>query len=514
MVISVTGITGNMGKQTLFHLCNMADNIDELRLLILPCDKRIKTVKKQVKSIKNKVKIIIGSLNEKETCKKLVNGADYVINLASVIPPSSDKHPRSATKCNQHGVDTLVSCIEIAERQPKYIHISTVALYGNRNYRHHWGRVGDPLLVSPLDIYSATKLRGEFRVLESKINTWVVLRQTAMLHENMLSDNMSDGLMFHTCFNAPLEWATAYDSGLLIANIIKKDSGCDLSNIFWKKVFNIGGGSLNMVTGFDTLNDGFKLIGGGAKDYFKPTYNAARNFHGVWFYDGGLLNDLFNYQTQSVSDYWAQMKETHKIYALARIVPKKLIAKFAIQRLFKDSNSPAYWKKNGDTAKLTAFFGSEKQYDSVTSDWSKFPLLAEGRTENGSIDYNSLKNRSNAALLDLGFDYEKSDSEITLQDIQNVADMHGGKLLTGSYSGDIYQKMDWLTQDGEKFTASVYTVLRAGHWYSGIYEKNIWEFDRLSKKDKIFAQVWYDSHTQDEDYTYVLDDGFNAALGE
>ena len=56
----------------------------------------------------------------------------------------------------------------------------------------------------------------------------------------MLSDNMSDGLMFHTCFNAPLEWVTAHDSGVLIANIIKRDSEKDLKNKFWRQCFNIG----------------------------------------------------------------------------------------------------------------------------------------------------------------------------------------------------------------------------------------------------------------------------------
>ena len=96
-----------------------------------------------------------------------------------------------------------------------------------------------------------------------------------------------------TCFNAPLEWVTAHDSGVLIANILKSDLKEDLKDKFWKKCFNIGGGDYNRLTGFDTLNDGFKMIGGGAKNFFKPNYNATRNFHGVWFYDGHKLNDLF-----------------------------------------------------------------------------------------------------------------------------------------------------------------------------------------------------------------------------
>ncbi len=78
------------------------------------------------------------------------------------------------------------------------------------------------------------------------------------------------------------------------------------------------------------------------------------------------------------------------------------------------------------------------------------------------------------------------------------------------FDGDMYKKLDWLTQDGEKFTASAYTVLRAGHWFNPIYTDFVWDFDRLAKNDKVFASVWYDTHAADEDVTYSLDDDFKA----
>ena len=67
------------------------------------------------------------------------------------------------------------------------------------------------------------KLKGERYVLDSPLRCWAVIRQTAMLHYNMMKDNMSDGLMFHTVINVPLEWSTAPDSGLLIKRIVERD---------------------------------------------------------------------------------------------------------------------------------------------------------------------------------------------------------------------------------------------------------------------------------------------------
>lgn len=512
MKIALTGATGNMGRATLTEILKIS-SVELVRLLVLPNDKRIKSILKEHKRFKNKIQVVFGNLADESACEQLVFGVEYVLNLAAVIPPHSDKHPEQAVECNQLGVKALIGTIEKLENQPKLIHISTVALYGNRNQLHPWAQVGDPLLVSPFDIYSATKLRGEFAVLESNLKNWAVLRQTAMLHPNMLSDNMSDGLMFHTCYNAPLEWVTAHDSGVLLANILRAEEEGRLGNNFWKKVFNIGGGSANCITGYDSLNDGFKIIGGSAKDFFKPYYNATRNFHGVWFYDGEKLNDLFGYQNEDLKCYWSQIAKKYWYFKLGKIVPKAVIGKFAIKRLFKDDNSPAYWYKHNDEAKLLAYFGGKENYEKLLAEkWADFNLVAENKSFDGEpLDYNKLKVKESANRLDYFFDWDKADGQIDIADLQSVAQAHGGKLLTEEFkTGDMYAKLEWINQDNQVFIATAYTVLRAGHWVNQTYTDNVWEFDRLSQKDKLYAQLWYDSHEKQENNYYCLDKNFNA----
>ncbi len=514
MKVTLTGATGNMGREALFELVKL-ENIEKVKILVLPDDqKRKNEILKNCKDYKEKIEVVIGNLKDFEVCEEIVKDVSYVINLAAVIPPKSDKHPNLAIDCNQIGVKNLVKAIEQCEVQPKLIHTSTVALYGNRTHLHPWATACDPLLISPLDIYSITKLRGEFAVLESEIKNWAVLRQTAMLHTHMLADNMSDGLMFHTCFNAPLEWVTAHDSGVLIANIIKKDSTRDLGSKFWKQVFNIGSTKENKITGFQTLDDGFKLIGGNAKDFFKPYYNATRNFHGVWFEDGQRLNEMFDYISQDMATYWAQIGKKYWYYKFGKIVPKSVIAKFAIKRLFKDDNSPAYWYKHNDIAKLTAFFGSKENYENLPKNWEDFNLYAENKTPNGeSVDFEKARDIKKAKLIDYGYDIKKKDSQITKEDLMSVAKMHGGRLLSRTFeTGDIYKKLKWETQDKEVFEATAFSVLRAGHWHNCCYESNTWDFDRLAKNDKIYAQVWLDSHSENENNVYSLDENFNAQI--
>lgn len=500
--IAITGITGNMGQATLDAL-ESAKNTDKIKLLC-HSKKRMKKLLKKHKSLLHKIELTEGGVDDPEAVSKLVSDVGLVINMAAVIPPRSDQDPRAAIACNEIGADVVVSAIEnIKENQPALIHISTLALYGNRSGAHPFARVGDPLLVSPFDIYSATKMRGEFRVMESDIQKWAVLRQTAMLHPQMLTDNVHDGLMFHTVYDAPLEWATAHDSGVLIKNIIESYANGTTPDKFWRRCFNISGGKQNRNYGINTFDDGFKVVGGSAKAFFKPWYNATRNFHGAWFLDGDELNDMFDFQSQSTDDYWREVFDAHPSFKLGKRVPKRVIGYFVVKRLLKDPNAPAYWAKNGDEARLIAYFGSRENYEKLKkADWTDIALP----------DRDGIKDLDdNAKPVYYGFDFTKSDADIDIGDLRSVAEAHGGKLVSADFErGDIYKKLEWQTQDGDTFTATPYTVLRGGHWYNETYRSNVWDFDRLSKKDKVFASVWYDSHGEDENYVYSLDGKFNA----
>ena len=100
---------------------------------------------------------------------------------------------------------------------------------------------------------------------------------------------------------------------------------------------------------------------------------------------------------------------------------------------------------------------------------------------------------------------------ITLSDLQNVAKAHGGELLSTKYNG-LYEKHLWKNSEGEEFEARPYTVLFAGHWYNRSYKENVWYFDQLSKSDKIYSQIWLDSHSPEENYIYSFDDKFNSLI--
>ena len=264
--VLVTGASGSMGSQVL--KCVMETG--KFNCVILLRKKRAneklrEALLKKYAKLKTggKLEVLFGDLSVREDCDKVVAMSDYVLHCAAIIPPISDHNPKGAEKTNFYGTKNLVDAIKESPRanEIKYVHIGTVAEYGNRNWKHPWGRVGDPLMPSVYDFYAITKLRAERYLLEADLPNWVVLRQSGVLHDNLFKNNMADGLMFHTCWNVPIEWATARDSGLALQHLVEYDSEGTLKEGFWRKIYNIGNGESCRVTGYETLGAGFALMG-------------------------------------------------------------------------------------------------------------------------------------------------------------------------------------------------------------------------------------------------------------
>lgn len=441
ITVALTGSSGNMGRETLPALLSLPF-VDKIKLLYLNNNNERKFARKIKKKYGDRVEQIFGDVANYSDCESLVKDADYVVNLAAVIPPDSDHAPELTRACNVTGVQNLVKAVESMQKQPKFIHTSTVAVYGNRNYLHPWGRVGDPLLPSVYDVYAETKVKGEWIVLESEIENFVILRQTAILHYRMLTNNMKDGLMFHTCFNVPLEWVTARDSGLLIKNIIKRDYEENGVKNFWKRCFNIGGGARNRVTGYDTFNEGFEIIGGSTEKFMKPGWNSIRNFHGLWFSDSDELQNMFDFQRETVKDYWQEILKRHPYYKLAKFFPSRVIRKFAIERLLKDENSPTHWIRNKDEGKVRAYFGSRENLECMPKSWDDYAVLAKGELPDGDVDYLEMKNinhlKRNGYVLSHGYDETKPENELDINDMKDAAEFRGGAVLSESMKKAIY----------------------------------------------------------------------------
>ncbi len=502
--IAITGASGAMGKETLKAVMDSPNNY-KVKVLLL---KKDKSYARKIKNIyQDRVEIIFGDIRSYNDCLKLAKDSDYLLHLAALIPPKSDRDTSTTISINYGGTKNVVDSIRSLDEKPKLVHISTVAIYGHRDYKHPWGRVGDPLLPSVFDVYATSKMHAERYVLESNLEHFVILRQTRILYDNLLMKNISDGLMFHTPWNIPIEWVTAKDCGRLMASIIDGDCKKQIPS-FWKRVFNIGGGERCRQTGYDIFDNGFRLIGDSVETFFKPHWNAERNFHCFWFEDSDALNDIFHFQSQSCKDFWDWFKMKHPVYGLAKILPPSVIQKLVIKPLLNHRNSPMRWIKDNNVARVNAVFGPRSTL-SDNSTWENYPLLVKGNSPLGNFDYKNVKSNKNYNRLAHGYDDLKPENDLNIHDMQQAAEYRGGKCLSATMvKGDLYTPLKWCCHDGHIFEATPYTIIKAGHWCSTCCSPlTTWNYDKLVKHIPFYAQIWYDTHSQNENFIYSLHGG-------
>ena len=190
--VAVTGSTGAMGGEVVAHLLDSEKKFD-LKLFVYEQEKRYRAFfRKLLRKGRGRITVMKGDLKNYDDVAKLIDGADYVVHCGAVIPPKSDHNAQNTYNTNFIGTKNIVDAIQKSGRAQKIklVHISTVALYGNRDHHHIWCRMGDPLLPSAYDYYSTSKLAAERYVLEADLPNWVVLRQTAVYHKYFLINNL------------------------------------------------------------------------------------------------------------------------------------------------------------------------------------------------------------------------------------------------------------------------------------------------------------------------------------
>lgn len=224
----------------------------------------------------------------------------------------------------------------------------------------------------------------------------------------------------------------------------------------------------------------------------------------MFYYDSNILNEYFNFQKQSNADFWQLMAKINWLYKFSRIVPKFLTSALVFKRLSKDENSSFKWFRNKDNARIIAYFGSIKKYlETKTAKWKDInfkkiiPIMFELTLKQKIQNY--------------GYGIDKTDDQITQQNLIDIATAHGGKCLdVKKFGGNLYKKLKWKNSQNKTFLASAYTILRAGHWYNSSHYEWSWEYNKLCKNDKIFANIWYDSHNKKENIKYYFDKKFKA----
>jgi len=313
--ILLTGPTGSVGFETLKKLINSDINY-KIKILELKTKKNIKKLKPYSKQ----VEIIWGNICKSEITDKAISDVDAVIHTAAIIPPKADEYPDLAYKVNFEGTENLVDSILTHNPDIFLVYTSSISVYGDR-VKNPEISIFDNLKPSTGDYYAVTKIRAE-EYIKHKLRNFTIFRLSAVMDIKM----KLDPLFFHMPLNTALEIVTSGDvASALVKSLEKKE-------LLNERIFNLGGGKNCRISYKDFLDQNFKALG--LQKLTFPEYAfAEKNFHCGYYKDSQQLNNILDFQKETLNDYLNNVKKrTNFIKKLLIQILRPLILKNLLRR--------------------------------------------------------------------------------------------------------------------------------------------------------------------------------------
>lgn len=496
--VFLTGATGTMGFAGLKEI--VAADHYTLRVLARPSAKN----KELLAPYMDRIEVVWGDLTKFEDVLRGVTGADIVLHVGGMVSPGADYRPTATRKTNIAAATFVRDAVlaQPEDKQPRVVYIGSVAQMGDRREPLHWGRTGDPICVSAYDHYGITKATAELIITNSAIKHWVSLRQSGILYPAILKNY--DPIMFHVPIRGVLEWATVEDSGRLLERVCRDE----VPEEFWNRYYNIGSGAEYRISNYEFECLLLDAIGCPRPEkIFNANWFTTRNFHGMWYYDGDVLENYLHFRANMpIKEYFAQMAKSDSIPAGIRFAAKTKIAKL-FPRCVKlamryMANSPEHgtqwWIKNNKEARIHAYYGSLDAYRAIP-DWQHTDLSHNSETP---------------VLMDHGYDESKDVDTLSVEELQKAAAFRGGEYL-GANSGVVRESSvgrgdAWRCAQGHTFLMSRRVVLLGGHWcpecfpwpYQDEANARPWDWDNEARRNPFFAQLWSPLHDAAENNTY------------
>lgn len=486
-VVFLTGGTGIMGQETIKQLLSRGTRF-KVRALARFSEKNKEVMKNLAHP---NLEVIWGDMVDYDTILKGVTGADIVLHIGAMVSPMADKYPKETLYTN---IGSTLNIIKAIKAQPnaddiKFAYIGTVAMTGSRLDPIHWGRIGDPINPSIHDYYGMSKVFSEQAVFDSGLKHWVSIRQTGQHPCNESSANQP--IVFHQPPNNVLEWSTSIESGICMANL------CEdwVPENFWRKAYNLSSGSKWRLTTWEFMDLNMGGLGVKFEEVYDPRQQALFNFHGQWYTDADILDEMLHFRCIDFDQYWAGVNaEIEALKAnpmISAMLPTAEQMKLNNEKVGHMEMGFHWMFDNNEEDWIKAFFGSKEKQ-------SKIKSYEEG--------YNLYRPSEEMTYLNHGYNEEKSLEQLNIKELNAAAEFRGGQCLEGEVK-NIYEPITWQCAFGHKFQSSVNAVLHGGHWCPECLRYE-WHYDEIANKNPFYAQVWKPTHG-DED-TYKIPMKFSA----
>ncbi len=300
--VLVTGAAGNIGLNVIKYL------LSEGKYEITALDLKNKKIYKKLKKYRRRINIIYGDVNDTILMEALVKDHDYIIHLASVIPPFSDLSKNIASIVDYSGTENIIKAINFYNEKCHLIYASTTSLYD----KSLSGSIKEKINEDELTSFSYYKYKTE-NLIKKKLKNYTILRVPLIL-----TDLEKSPIIYNIKKNLYVEVSTSEDAAYAFVRALSFIK--DLN----KKTYNIGLGEEGRVLFTEILYHILKYYGL-SFSYLFGRVCLEKNYLSPILSDSDDLDNCIHYRTDSLYNYYRRLKNKGKKRIGQRIIAKPFL---------------------------------------------------------------------------------------------------------------------------------------------------------------------------------------------
>ena len=295
--VLVTGAAGCIGLLVIKYL--LAEGKYEITAL----DLKNKTVVQRMKKYRKRINVIYGDVNDRVLIEALVKDHDYIIHLASALPPLSDMKKGLSDAIDYASTENIVKTINYYNPKCHLFMASTTSMYLDKKD----ATVRSKIDTDKIGYFATSKYNAELLIKE-KISNWTVYRIPLVLNNPKI-----DRFMYHGNKADMMDVVTKEDAAL--AFVI----GLKYSKELNKKIFNIRTDSIK----YERLLNNVLYLYGTSIKYLATRIFLEHDFYSPMTKDGDNLDELIHFRNDSIMEYYSRLKRIGKKRKIARWLTRK-----------------------------------------------------------------------------------------------------------------------------------------------------------------------------------------------
>lgn len=300
--VLVTGAAGSIGLLVIKYL------LSEGKYEITALDLRNKKVLKSLKKYRKRINIIYGDVNDPVLMEALVKDHDFIIHLASVMPPLGDFSKNIGEIIDYNGTENIIKAINYYNNDCFLIYASTTSVYDSSLS----GNVKEKVKENELTHYSLNKYNTE-NLIKKKLKNYTIFRLPLILN-----NIIDEPFMFNVKKNLMVEVTTNVDAAYAFVKAI------DYKKELNKKVFNVGMGSEGRLIYNDILKNILKYYGLSMR-YILSRIFLEKTYRSPVLTDSDDLEDIIHYRNDSLYNYYRRLQNRGKKRAIRKLLAKPLL---------------------------------------------------------------------------------------------------------------------------------------------------------------------------------------------